>query len=678
MDNDAAEEQYRQEFGLANAVVRADSELPEPRGPPSETYAALFTQFSGWISVALVCIAICIGVFVVALIVRESWHAGTTTMNHGNCSVIQCPAGPVGPQGIPGVAGPVGAQGEQGIQGTQGAQGVQGLPGQEGPMGQCSNNNPQCQRGATGAQGVQGIPGPTGTAGLPGLTGPQGLVGPQGQVGPQGEQGIQGIQGIQGVQGIPGVCNCLNLSLVTLVNLGVSGNTELNGTVTVNGVMTCPGGAMDSSCFGLAVCPDFTPCVLSAQGLNIFSTNMSVIPTLAVGTAPGDQGNAVVIFGNGPGSSVQQFQTYVEGSWLAQTASTPMVFQSLLSSIQIECVGSPVLPLSITSSGTITANGVEGVQLTTLKTLLVITPTASVQVNGLTGVVSVIGINASFVVTDFLVRKTSTVSWFETFSTTTLTCAPGAPLATAAGSSIHMNQDVVMGVGTHLVSADADAYLRMSSIELCGTTLKTTAGTLQLQDNTTAKTLDVRAIITNTEGVSPIVFNDLQGANFQNTALFNQGANPLTVDDNALITGDLDVTGDVTVMGTLDAISCSGCVSDERVKHSIRSVEPEEDLRTILALPRRVRFQYTEAYTRLDRRAAGPADHDGYIAQELERVLPRVVYQSNRTLADGVAYPDLRRVMYERMVPFLVGAVQALSRRCDELETELRAIKQKV
>jgi hypothetical protein len=132
------------------------------------------------------------------------------------------PPGPEGPQGVQGVTGPEGAQGDPGPAGATGAtgppgpQGDPGPTGPEGPEGPAGATGPEGPQGPQGIQGVQGDPGPTGPegpAGAEGPTGPQGIQGdpgppgpegPQGPEGPAGADGATGPQGPQGIQGDPG------------------------------------------------------------------------------------------------------------------------------------------------------------------------------------------------------------------------------------------------------------------------------------------------------------------------------------------------------------------------------------------------------------------------------------------------------------------------------------------
>lgn len=651
------------------------------------------------------------------------WYLGSNNANNvaaslnsfvaqgpnNTCYNIQCPNGPVGPSGPRGPQGIMGPQGPQGERGAEGPQGVQGLPGPSGPMGMCLFH-PSCAIGPTGPTGPQGIPGPTGLAGLPGVTGPQGVAGPMGPTGATGPTGPTGPSGPIGPQGIPGICNCTALSMVNLINLGVSGTTELNGTVTLNGIMSCPGGALDISCFGPAVCPDFSQCVLDAQGLRIYSSNSSITPQLRMGLDGGDLGKGMVLLGL-PGSTAQVINTFMvnaNGTFQMATTNVPLVIRSWVANAVLESVGGPGVFTSIGSSGTVNITATQGVQVHTLTgTIDINAGMAMTTFDGFANtIVSSTNIH-NLTALDFNFRKSSAGSWLNTQSAQTLTCTVSNPLPVAAGSSIYIPNDIIIGPGKALMSNASDALVRMSGISLCGYLIKSESSTLQLQDNTTLKILDVRATITNGEGGFPITVNDVDGVDFVDTAIHNSGVSgPLLCDDadgfsllnnatlytssiapvspntTVTVSGDLTVTapkilrtnfiqsttgtlvtvtGDLTVTGTLSATTCGGCVtSDERVKRDIREVPSHSDLQTILALPKRIAYGYTKAYAATDKYAALHNEHHGFLAQELERILPQAVTKSNFTLIDGTPFKDFRRILYDRVIPFATGAIREL------------------
>lgn len=668
------------------------------------------------------------GVVSVVLAVVLSTGLGGNALNRAgyvapgdNCTFITCPAGAVGPSGPPGQQGVMGPPGIQGVQGETGPQGLQGLPGPSGPMGQCLFH-PACAIGPQGVQGIQGIPGPTGLAGLPGVTGPAGVAGPQGETGPQGVQGLQGLPGPIGPQGVPGICNCTALSMVNLINLGVAGTTELNGTVTLNGVMSCPGGALDISCFGLAACPDFSECVLPMQGARIFSTNGSVTPILYAGIDAGDQGNTMVLLGLPGGTSqvINTFMVNANGTFNMATTNVPMVMRSWFSNVLLESVGSLAVSTNIASSGTVTLTAPQAIYTSSMAgTIESTTGLTSIAMDGTFNHITVTAPLVNMTLLDWHVRKSAGGSWLDTQSGQTLTCQTAAPLPVVAGSSLYIPNDVIIGPGKVLMSNASDALVRMSGIELCGFLIRTESSTLQLQENTTVDVVDIRGIITNGSPVFPLTFNDAQGADFTDTAIHNSGTSgPLDCDDSegfivsngtlytnlvepispatqVLLTGDLAITsdlytdsirpysgatvtltGNLVVTGSISATTCLGCItSDERVKERVREVAPRTDLETILAMPRRIAFQYNRAYRATDRQADLHDTHHGFVAQELERVIPQAVVRTNHTLENGTLVSDFRRVLYDRVIPFTTGAIKELHIQQHVTELKHAALK---
>jgi hypothetical protein len=495
--------------------------------------------------------------------------------------------------------------------------------------------------------------------------------------------------------------------MVNLINLGVSGTTELNGTVTLNGVMSCPGGALDISCFGLAACPDLSDCVVDMQGARIYSTNPLVTPILHVGITPGDHGKSMILLGI-PGSITQVVSTFlmnVNGTFNMATLNTPMQMRAWLSDVTIESIGDISLQTNIGSSGTVNITAQQGIQLyTSLGVIEHTTGTSVITMDGTVNYISTSSPIINMTANDWHVRKLGGGSWLNTQSAETLTCQTGQPLPVVAGSSLYIPNDIIMGPGKSLMSNGTSSLVRMSGIELCGFLIKSSSSTVQLQDDTLTKLVDLRGILTNGQPGFPLTLSDAEGIDFVDTPMFNSGVSgPLECNDpdgfivsngtlftnlmepispatEILLTGGLRVTtdvftndikprmgstvtltGDFVVTGSISATTCMGCItSDERVKEKVRQVKPRSDLETILALPRRIAFQYSKAYSATDRQAALHETHHGFVAQELERVIPQAVVKTNHTLDNGVRVTDFRRVLYDRVIPFATGAIKEL------------------
>jgi hypothetical protein len=120
----------------------------------------------------------------------------------------QGPKGDTGPAGADGAAGPKGDPGETGPAGADGAAGPKGDTGETGPAGADGAQGPAGADGVVGPKGDTGDTGPAGADGAQGPAGPAGadstVPGPKGDTGPAGADGAAGPQGIQGEVGPAG------------------------------------------------------------------------------------------------------------------------------------------------------------------------------------------------------------------------------------------------------------------------------------------------------------------------------------------------------------------------------------------------------------------------------------------------------------------------------------------
>jgi hypothetical protein len=631
-----------------------------------------------------------VGIF---LITREGGKVAGYQALGNNCSVITCPLGPQGPQGIQGPAGPPGGQGVQGPSGPQGPQGLQGLPGPEGPMGQCSNSNPMCLQGPPGIQGLQGIPGPTGPAGLPGATGPQGIQGIQGFVGATGPIGLQGLQGIQGPQGIPGVCDCFNMSFVTIGNLNVTTSATFYGSID------CPGGGMAQNCFGInGACPSYETCYLRALGLLVNSSNPLDIPLLQVGMDAVDAGKSKVNFGVYPTRVVDDFTAHAKSTFfLASSNAIPMNIIAYNGNANFLALGSSLVTQQIRTDGLLVLTGGVGTTLTSLLGSTTISSGSAVtQYTASTNSIASSSTTWQATATDFTVLRSLATPWFFTDSTNSLTCAASGPFASFASTSVTMSNDFIMEAGTTILTKSASGLIRTAGLEICGQVVKTSGPTLQLQDNTPTKLIDLQGILTNSQGAYGPTFIDIDGVNFQDTAIHNSNgtvgplvcddtegfkvsAGPLLVDSILPSSGTLvTLTGDLTVTGTITGNVVAGttcCTSDIRAKENVTDIKAKDDLDLILSLPRRISFNYKKELQMVDKSVSAGVVYHGFSAQELEEVYPNAVVVVNQTLGDGVKYSDFRKVKLETLVPHMVGAIKALNEENFRLRDELQELK---
>jgi hypothetical protein len=108
--------------------------------------------------------------------------------------------------------------------------------------------------------------------------------------------------------------------------------------------------------------------------------------------------------------------------------------------------------------------------------------------------------------------------------------------------------------------------------------------------------------------------------------------------------GNLTVTGDITVFGS---------ISDRRFKENIQSITSDVALDKVKSL-RPVTFTWKSNISNLSKIGT---DDVGFIAQEVEEVVEYVVDEFS-DLTSGEVY---KKIKHERIIPYLVGAIQKLN-----------------
>ena len=436
-----------------------------------------------------------------------------------NGTVIDCVC-PPGPLGQP---GQVGQRGEKGDKGDPGDTGNAGPIGPSGPMGMCLNTNPACLQGATGPSGPSG---PSGATGAQGQTGPSGPAGPSGLsiTGPTGPTGPSGATGPTGPQGDPGVCDCLNLGVASYSLMNVTNTLGITpgAQIVLNGTMTCPGGALDPSCFGLSVCPDFSSCILNAGGLNVYNnvsgSGLQVTYSSITMLSPSPY-SVTATFGDSGvvGNRLAAFTVYAVTTKI--DAVGLLTLRALAGAVVISTgTSSPSNSISLSAtSSTITALAGTGLSLTTAGgTATLAASGASISATASSATIDAIGTVVNVVSGNTTLYDTVTGrTWYKTIPLSTYTC-PGSgalsPSATIYGSTeVGDNVDVVLSSTTKLLSKSPGGFIQMSAIELfCNATIQTTSGLpLQLQNDVT-DIIDLRGILSNGAANTPITINDPQ------------------------------------------------------------------------------------------------------------------------------------------------------------------------
>ena len=157
--------------------------------------------------------------------------------------------------------------------------------------------------------------------------------------------------------------------------------------------------------------------------------------------------------------------------------------------------------------------------------------------------------------------------------------------------------------------------------------------------------------------------------NLDSTAFLRSNANDtytgtLTVTGDINQTGDLGVIGDITQAGNLavdGALTVTGDIvtnysgSDIRLKENLKVIEkPLEKISEISG--------YTFNYKDKPRETI-----PGVVAQEVEKVLPNVVFDHER---NGGTYKAVR---YDQLIPLLIESIKELSDKVNDLEDQLKS-----
>lgn len=695
-----------------------------------------------------------------------------------NCSLMTC-TGSQGPSGPSGPIGPPGPQGATGAKGDKGDPGDQGLPGPSGPMGICLNDNPSCLQGPTGATGPKGDKGDRGDQGLSGATGP---IGPQGVPGPSGPSGPPGpsVTGPTGPIGPSGVCDCLTLGSATYstVNVTTALTIPSTSTITLQGTMTCPGGALDTNCFGLAVCPDLSTCDVSAnsltvqnpttqQGILVTKTNITIVsPTpYTVSFTAGD-------------SSILNRKLLSWTQYATTTtidAASQLTLRSLFGSILIQTgVSAPTYNIYIDSqAGQLVQSAGSGVAISTTTGLInLVASQATHSLDAAIGEWAGSGVTAILNSPNITLRDNiASLNWLRTDPTQSYKCPLSGSTLIPDNTRVSttLGGDIVLSSTSRFLSLSTSGMIESVGFSLyCNTSIITSDGSpLVLQSNLNTL-VDIRGGIVNGNGMG-VRINDTTGliinnnmvpstsklftngievvddtvitvysstkflgngsttqVDFYGTPIFDGSGTGLIVKDTlglkidntagpststlytnniqpvdatkVLFVGDVEIQGNLIVSGvgggggatvtvsggtittnivTASTVNSPGgtcCTSDIRVKKNISEVDPADDLQKILDLPRRVSFQYTDEYLKSDPSARNVV-YDGYIAQELEQSGFDIMVNKQKkiTLKDGTTLEDFRTIQLERLVPYLVGAIQQLNAEIQELKAVKRS-----
>lgn len=605
-----------------------------------------------------------------------------------DCNILTCPIGGAGPSGPSGPSG-IGRKGDKGDKGDQGPQGPLGPQGNPG-VAMCLAN-PGCGVGPQGEPGPSGATGPRGAPGFDGRQGPQGEIGPQGFVGPSGPAGATGPQGIQGIQGIPGVCDCFNISSIEFPQVNITSDLNLqNGAI-----LTCSNGShIDAaSCFAQgAACPDYSQCFIPINQVHV-KANGFVPPILQVGgTFVSNSSNSGAFLGECNYYKLDVI-TMCSANTEIGTLNGPMHLFSMGGNTLIETMGgfdvlqitgagstilsstSTLSPLQITANGgmIISNFGFNGINVSsTIGNIDVSVPTAGFNV-----------VASTFSV----LQSDGNTPWLESYpSVNYQNQMAESRMAVLYGPSIIMS-----GNDTAITTIDPSGTVRIGPfIDVGGGRIFSQQINLRLGTGVFFNQwISLEAPVRNVAGngnpsayrnlaAEHIWFDDevrvggnstfdgdvsIEGGLYNAnpsfpTAACGLSAGYLLINDDTYVNGNVYISGNLNVAGTTG----NSCPSDVRVKKNVQTIGVDDSIARIQLL-RPTQYEFTEPYQAIDSNV-GNGTHLGFIAQEVEQIMPSAVKRKKNAL-----YADFRTLEKDEIIADLVNVVQYLLKRIEGLES---------
>jgi len=136
------------------------------------------------------------------------------------------------------------------------------------------------------------------------------------------------------------------------------------------------------------------------------------------------------------------------------------------------------------------------------------------------------------------------------------------------------------------------------------------------------------------------------------------GTNRVQIDDDGM-----DVTGAIVATGN---ISGFGTISDKNLKENVETLE--NSLETVMKM-RPVSFKWKEG---INNERAGTQD-DGFIAQEMEEVIPTVVEEIKGSWWSGQS--TYKKINYHKLTTYLAGGMQEQQKEIEALKEENTTLK---
>ena len=157
------------------------------------------------------------------------------------------------------------------------------------------------------------------------------------------------------------------------------------------------------------------------------------------------------------------------------------------------------------------------------------------------------------------------------------------------------------------------------------------------------------------------------GVDYKGRIIYTNAANTMDFTTDGVTRARISATGDLTISGDFAAFTS---ISDARLKEGISSIDSDMSLDIINSL-NPVTFKWKNDI--FNAPARGKFDV-GFIAQEVEEIIPYAVTEYSE-IASGNTY---KRMKHERIIPYLVSAVQRLDIANKQKSTEIQRLQHMV
>ena len=445
----------------------------------------------------------------------------------------------------------------------------------------------------------------------------------------------------------------------TLISASTTGNISFGETVI--STTTSGGSVFKNATIDDLSSTNINTTILTAGTLvasNAIATNIST------GTLQAPSGITVGNI-NFTGSLYQNGVPYLGSQWTS-TAGNVSYTSGSVSAINIDTttVTASTILANIITAGTISLSGdlIVGGTLTTVN----ITTTNLTDVNISTGTLNA---SSSTISNVLFTNISSSTLLSSNANITTLTAGTvvatgitsGSIIATTIVGSTSVSSGLLAATNvtaTNVVATDITSGSIIATTLVGSTSVSSglLAATNVTATNVVATGITSGSIIATTIVGSTSVSSGLLAAT--NVTATNIVATTLTA--GALKTSDIALNGNLVATGDITAF---GSLSDRRLKTNIIDIDSESALNTVKSL-RPVTFDWRDDIFNESKRGS----HDvGFIAQEVEEVVPQAVAEY-KEMNSGTFYKNIK---HERLIPYLVGAIQTLQLRIEELEKKV-------